>query len=258
MSVFKKSVIYTMSFIAILLLLPSCGKEEKKTEEMSFDELKQKTLTYLEQKNSEHAIESLEQLVAQFPENQSISEYKLMLADLYFNTGNLASAHQMYDHYKEFYPSDPKVEFAYYRSLLSKFYQTLKVDCDQTDTEKAINLCQDYLNNTLFGEYKNDVLDIQNTCERKLIDKEVYVFNFYLKKGKYDAAKNRIKYLQNTYLDKNPNLESRLLFLESKLAQREKDQAKLSHNIELLTNKFPDSSYTKMAERLAIKPNFIF
>ncbi|MFA5075321.1 MAG: outer membrane protein assembly factor BamD [Candidatus Babeliales bacterium] len=255
---FKKNSLNIISLITILFLLTSCNKDEKKTEEMSFEELKQKTLSFLEQKKNDPAIENLEKIIAQYPENENIAEYKLMLADLYFNTGNLLSATQMYNHYKEFYPSDPKIEFAYYRSVLSKFYQTLKIECDQTDTEKTISLCQEYLDNTLFKTYRNDILDIKKTCEHKLIDKEISIFNFYLKKGDYDTAGNRLKYLRNKHLDNNPEIEARLLFLEAKLAQKQKNENKLNENIEILVSKFPESSFTRMAERLGTKSNFIF
>jgi len=225
---------------------------------MSFDELKQKTLSSLELKKQELATEYLEKLVAQHPDHENIAEYKLMLADQYFENGNLPSAYQMYDHFSEFYPSDPKSEYANYRSVLSKFYQTLKIDCDQSDTENTIKLCRNYNSNLLNQTYKSDILDIQRTCERKLIDKEVYVYNFYLKKGKYESAQNRLDYLKVNYLPENPSLEARLLFLESKLAHRQKDNNLVKEKIELLANKYPESQFTRMAQQLVSKKPFIF
>ena len=242
-----------------LFLLPSCSKqEEKRTEDLTFDELKQKTLSSLERKKADASIENLEKLISQHPDNQNISEYKLMLADLYFDNGNLPSAYELYKHYTEFYPSDPKAEYASYRSILSKFYQTLKPDCDQTDTDDAIKLCKNFITNPKFHEYKSDVKDIQNTCERKLIDKEVYVYNFYLKKGNYKAAQNRLNYLRNNYLEKNPALEARLLFLECKLEHKQKNKTAVDEKIETLLDKYPDSHFTKMAQRVVNKNVFLF
>ncbi|MBD3231991.1 outer membrane protein assembly factor BamD [Candidatus Dependentiae bacterium] len=244
---------------SIILLLPNCAKQdEKKVEDMNFDEIKQKTLSALEQHKNEHAISYLEKLIAQHPDNKEISKYKLILADLYFEGGNLPSAFELYKHFTEFYPSDPKAEFASYRAILSKFYQTLKPHCDQTETQDTIRLCDGYLKKTNFYKYKNDVQDIINTCEQKLIDKEVYVYNFYLKKGNYKAAKNRLDYLKNTYLEKKPSLEARLLFLESKLANKQKDNKIVEQKIEILLNKYPDSHFTKMAQRLVNQGTFIF
>ncbi|MFC1894618.1 outer membrane protein assembly factor BamD [Candidatus Dependentiae bacterium] len=255
----KKTFAYSVS-ILVLLILCSCSKQEdpKTIENLNFDELKKRTLSSLENKKNDQAIAFLEKIVAEHPDKENIYEYKLMLADCYFDTGNLPSSYELYKHYYEFYPSDSKAEYATYRSILSKFYQTLQPDCDQSDTLQSINLCKNYLENTQFGQYQNDIKDIQHTCERKLIDKEVYVYNFYLKKGNYKAAKNRLTHLKKNYLDKNPSLDARLLFLESKLAQKEKDKTILNEKIEKLLDKYPNSHFTKMAQRLVNKTTFVF
>ncbi len=254
-----KNPVFFLSIAFLLLILPQCAKQEKKVEDMSFDELKQKTLSALDQKKNDIAIEALEKLIAQHPDDQNIAEYKLMLADQYFNTGNLPSAYQMYDLFTEFYPADPKAEYAYYRSVLAKFYQTLKVDCDQSETEDAIRRCKGYLTSPAYAEYKNDIQDIQHTCERKLIDKEIYVYNFYLKQGKYKSAQNRLKNLRDTYLKDHPVLESRLLFLECKLAQKQKQENTVKEKLETLLAEYPNSQFTRMAQRLTPNKNtFVF
>lgn len=257
----KKSPSYFFLFLTVsaLLLLPNCAKQdEKKPEDMSFDEIKQKTLTSIDAKKDDLAIGYLSKLVAQHPDNHEISKYKLMLADMYFEAGELPSAFELYQHFAEFYPADISVEFANYRTILSKFYQTLKPNCDQTDTNETIRLCERYIKNSDFIKYENDVKDIINTCEHKLIDKEVYVYNFYLKKGKYEAAQGRLEYLKNNYLAKNPAIEARLLFLESKLANKQKNTDVVEEKIETLLNKYPDSQFTKMAKRLVNQSPFVF
>jgi outer membrane protein assembly factor BamD len=247
-----------LSLAILIVLLPNCGKQEKKTEDMSFDELKQKTLSALERQKNDMAIDCLEKLIAEHPDHQNISEYKLLLADQYFNAGNLPSAYQMYEHFTEFYPADEKAEYAYYRSILAKFYQTLKVDCDQSYTGDTIKLCDTYIDHPQYLNYQNDIKDIRNTCERKLIDKEVYVYNYYLKQGKFQAAQNRLDYLRANYAFNNPTLEARLLFLEAKLAQKQKQDETLKQKIETLAENYPDSHFTKMAERLNSKVTFVF
>ena len=181
-----------------------------------------------------------------------------MLAESYFNTGDLPSAYQMYEHFKDFYPSDKKAEYAFYKSIKSKFYQTLKIDCDQSETEQTINLCKDYFKNNNYAKYTKDIEDIEYTCHRKLIDKEVYVCNFYLKKGKFKCAKNRIAYIKENYLDKDINLNPRVLYLEAKLAQKEKNKLELSKKIEQLMEEYPESNFTRMAQGLEVSRKFIF
>ena len=244
-----------------IFLFSGCGKTVKKPEQMTFNELKDKALVAIDKKKNSDAIEHLEQLIAQYPENQDIFEYKFALADLYLKLGRLEEAYNLYKHYTRFYPSETRTEEAHYKSILSKFYQTLKVskNCDDTDTRKTLERCKEYLNNEHFENYRSDVRDISYTCERRLIDKEIYVFNTYLRRKKYQSAKNRIAYLRTMFLEKHPSLEAQILFLESKLAHKQNDGDLAKEKVEDLFDKYPESRFTKMAQNfVSNKKRFIF
>lgn len=243
--------------LCTLVAFVGCAKQKKK-EEMSFDELRHKAFACLEKKHRDEAAEYLEQIVAQHPDRADIAKYKLLLAEVYFKAGKYPSAYELYDHYNQFYPADTRAEYAKYRSILSKFYQTLRSDCDQTQTEETVKLCQEYLDVSAYKKYANDVSDINKTCEHKLIDKEVYVFNFYLKQGEYEAASGRLKHLHEAYLPKNQALEARLLYLESQLAKKQKNLALVKENVEKLNTKFPESQFTPMTQALLTKQSFLF
>ena len=120
---------YNLLFVVLLpfllLLFPHCAKEEKKIEDLSFQELKQKTLSALQNNKYKDAIQPLDTIISQHSERPDISKYKLLLANSYFETGNLPAAHQMYEHFTQFYPSDKKTEYAMHQAIRSKFYQTL-------------------------------------------------------------------------------------------------------------------------------------
>ena len=240
------------SFVMLLLLAGCGGKQEKRPEAMSLNELKGKVTAFNEKNRPEDAIVYLEQIIAQYPEAQDIFEYKFMLADLYLKVGRLEEAHHLYKNYTQFYPGEVRAEEAHYKSILSKFYQTLKVskDCDDTDTKKTIKQCKTYLGNITFAVHRSDVKDIQYTCERRLIDKEVYVFNTYLRRKKYQSAKSRLDYLRKTFSEKHPKLEAQILYLESKLAHKQKDGDLAKQKAEQLFEKHPESRFTKMAQGL--------
>lgn len=247
---------YTALLLTVILVT-SCAKQKKK-EEMSFEELRKKTFACLEKKRNDEAAEYLEQIIAQNPDRSDIARYKLLLAEVYFKTGKYPSAFELYDHYNQFYPADTRAEYAKYRSILSKFYQTLRTDCDQTQTEETTKLCQEYLDNSSYKKYATDVADINKTCQHKLVDKEVYVFNFYLKQGEYEAAKGRLHHIREAFLNKNPHLEARLLYLESQLAQKQKNLALVKENLEKLSAQFPESQFTPMTQALLTKQSFLF
>lgn len=243
--------------LGIALLLTGCAKQKSK-EEMNFDELRQKAFACLEKKRNTDATEYLEHIIAQHPDRPDIAKYKLLLAEVHFKEGNYPSAFELYDHFNQFYPADNRAEYAKYQSIRAKFYQTLKADCDQTQTEETIKVCAEYLENKGFTHYATDVADIKKTCANKLIDKEVYVFNFYLKQGEHEAALGRLKNIRETYLAENPGLEARLLYLESVLAKKQKNIALVKENLGKLSTKYPESQFTRMTQALVTKQNFFF
>lgn len=247
-----------LSAFVAMTMLAGCAKNKKK-EDMSYDELKTQATAFMTKKRYEDAAEFFEQIVTQHSDHQDVAGHKLVLAGLYFKLGKYPSACEMYEHFNQFYPSNTKAEYAKYRAVLSKFYQTLQIDRDQAETEDTVKLCQEYLGNDNYKKYRSDVVDIQSTCDHKLVDKEVYVFNFYMHRGKYDAARKRLDHLRKTYLAKNSSLDARILYLECKLAQKQKDNGTLDKNLEKLINKYPESQFTLMSQSLVNKKdNFIF
>lgn len=244
--------------VGLVSLLSGCAKQTKNKEEMSFDELKEKTFVSLDKKDHETAAECLECIIAQHSDRQDIAKYKMLLAETYFKDGRHSSAHEIYEHFNQFYPSDKLAEYSKYKSILAKFYQTLRPDCDQTPTEEALKLCKDYLNTNDYQQYRRDVEDIKKTCMQKLVDKEVYVFDFYLHQKQYDAARKRIDYLKATHLPSNPSLEPRLLYLECKLAKRQKQVDIVEQNLMTLASKYPESQFTSMGQALVAKNTLMF
>lgn len=249
---FYKLLIFSLP----LLLLNGCAKQQQDTQPK--EDLKAKAVALVNKNKHEEAIETLENFINKNPDDNEIHKYKLALADLHFKQGNYPSAYTMYLHYSQYYPADKKAEYAQYHAILSKFYQTLKPDCDQTATEEAIQLCKNYLERIVNQRYRKDVGDIQNTCEHKLFNKEIYVYNFYLKQGNFEAAKTRLNNIKKQYATKKQALEPQLLYLECKLAEKKNDSNLIKKNIEQLINRFPESQYTRMAEAIISKDKFVF
>ena len=180
----KIQSIFTTLFIPCLLALTltSCSKQQQaKRQKQTQKTLRHKAYTLLKENKHEQAIETLELFVNKYPDASNIGKFKILLADLYFKRGKYPQAQMLYQHYRQNYPADKKAEYAQYRSILSTFYQTLQTDCDQSLTQHAVNLCKLYLDRVIFQKFRKDVADIKNTCEHKIINKEVYVYNFYLK-----------------------------------------------------------------------------
>lgn len=250
---------FTLSFLCMIMFLAILGgcSKQKTRENMDAKELSENAVELSKKKKYENAIAFLEELVRRFPDHANLASHKILLAEMYFKNKQYAASQEVFEHYNQFYPSDKQAEYSKYKSLLSMHYQTLSHDCDQSATEETIRLCDEYLNNPIYKDYRKDALDIKRTCQNKLIDKEVYVFNFYTKHENYDAAHKRLAHLKEKYLNNNPSLEARLLYLECKLAQREKKKDRLKENLNILFKKYPESQFTQMAHAMTSPLPFI-
>jgi len=242
--------------VILLALVSGCSKQ-KTRENMNAKELTAHAIELNKKKKYEDAIAYLEELVRRFPDHANLASHKILLAEMYFKNKQYGASQEVFEHYNQFYPSDKQAEYSKYKSLLSMHYQTLSHDCDQTATEETIRLCDEYLNNSTYNQYRKDVQDLKRTCQNKLIDKEVYVFNFYTKHENYDAAHKRLAYLKEKYLGTNPGLEARLLYLECKLAQREKKKDRVKENLDILFKKYPESQFTQMAHAMTSPTPFV-
>jgi outer membrane assembly lipoprotein YfiO len=253
---FKKLTLYGV-VATLLVTLAGCAKEKKK-EQMSYEELSSNVDIATKKKKKDEAISYLEEMIGRFSDHHDIAKAKMELAERHFNRRNYAAAHELYEHFNQFYPADAQAEYAKYKSVLAMFHQTGKPYCDQTETENTVKLCREYLQNNHYKTYRNEILNIQQTCENKLFDKEIYVFNFYMRRGKYDAARHRLKTVKDKYLAHNPAFEAQTLYLECKLANKEKNKEILSRDLDTLMKKYPESTFTRMAQGLETKRPFIF
>ncbi len=235
-----------------LLMCGGCSRHipaMRKKEKSVLADLKQEVLQRRNAKDYEGAVASLQRIIREYPGHEGMNNVKLMLADVYMKLKQYPAAFMLYDNFVQNYPSDKQAEFARYQAILAKFYQTLSPDRDQMPTQETMTLCDSYLASQSNQLYRKDVDDIYRTCEQKLVDKELYVYNFYFTKGEYKAAEKRLEYIRANYLSKQrESIEPRLLFLECKLAHAQQNQETLSKVAESLYVAYPESPYTRMTQ----------
>jgi outer membrane assembly lipoprotein YfiO len=238
------------------VFLASCGKKTKKPSEMSFQEHRVNVVTALKSREHDEAMTHLESMIARYPDHQHISQYRLALADLKLEEGKKHFDHEMlqgacdlYRKFRKMNPSDARAEYASYRAILAVFYQTNRIDQDSTKFEQAIKKCKKHLSRDEFKgkRYEADVKDILYTCERKLIDKEVYVLETYLRDQKMQSAENRLDYLKTAYAH-HADLQPRLKYLSCKIALAKKEDESAMGIVEELQEHFTDSEFTQLAQ----------
>ena len=126
----------------------------------------------------------------------------LRIADTYFEQGNPVNLVEAQYKYRDFinrYPTSEQADYAMLRIAMTSYKQMERPDRDQQKTREALEKFNDMLrvhpNSPLKAEAearRQDVLD-------RLAKHEHLVARFYIKRGSFNAAVQRLNYLVDTY-----------------------------------------------------------
>jgi len=185
-----KNLILTAS---VCLLILSCA--EKKPEDFTEDKALFEYATRLYKDNSmTQAITFFESLKNRFPQSPFAQESELKIADAYFEKGDYIEAEVMYRNFRTLHPAHLKIPYAVYRMGLSQYKRKPKsIDRDQTEGQNALTTFRELLNGWPNSDEAKEAKTYVEKCERDLIEREIYVGNFYFQKKKYSAAATRFK-----------------------------------------------------------------
>ena len=186
---------------------------------MNFDELKKSKDGLVKSGDKKTALKYLERMNRVCSDLGELKKIMLELAQLLYDTGDYAKASKMYHDFTLLYPGSDEVEFAMYQAIISSFMQIRDAEHDQTNTVETKELAQAFLDRASFVTYKKEIEEIAVKCEERLLESEINIFNFYLKRGNYLAAKTRLSTIKQTYLEKSmPDVQMRIAVLEKNYA----------------------------------------
>lgn len=187
--------------------------------DMNKDELIKAKDYCLEIGYTDLAIKQLERLVIVMEDIHELKKYRLELADSYFQTGEFEKAGKLYSQYLEYYPGSDQREYVEYKAILCRFYTTLQSDRDQTKTKETLTLIQKYLEKAdFYTTHIQDVQQIQDEIYAKLIESEMEIIQFYMRRNKYKAAETRLVHIKNNFLNYAQKYEPDILKVEVQLA----------------------------------------
>jgi outer membrane protein assembly factor BamD len=130
----------------------------------------------------------------------------LRIADTYYEQGdpvNLVEAQYKYRDFINRYPTSEQADYAMLRIAMTSFKQMERPDRDQQKTREALEKFNDVLRT-----YPNSPLKAEaETRRQEVLDRlakhEHLVARFYVKRGSFNAAVQRLNYLIDTYPNYN-------------------------------------------------------
>ena len=220
---------------------PKPTRVNKPMGQMNLSELAQTKDYLVFQGDKETALRYLERM-APLCNMDEMGPVILQTADLLFDTGSLAKAHEKYMEFYKLYPGEKKsAEHALYRAIMSKNLLALSVDRDQSSTHEALELVKTFKdNNTAYTTYNTEVKNIERQCRQRLFDSEMGVVNYYEKRKMYASATNRLNLIEKEYIGFFPESEPQLLYKKLQIAQKGNSKELIAQNEKALNERFPD------------------
>lgn len=148
------------------------------------------------------AVEKLKAIKNKFPYSKQAVEAQLRIADVYFLQESYAESAAVYESFRDLHPKHPKAGYAMFR-LAKSFFNDIPspVSRDLTPASRALEAYLDFTRRFPTApeavEAHKDITEIRNL----LAEKELYVGDFYFKRGFYDSAKPRYKKVLELYPD---------------------------------------------------------
>ncbi|WP_303721013.1 outer membrane protein assembly factor BamD [Malonomonas rubra] len=235
-------------FILLLSLFLAACSSQKIVPRNSAEQYFQEGEKFFDSKLYEEAIASWEKVRDSYysPELNMLAELKI--AEAYYRSERYEEAATAYGDFLKRHPNDSRVKDVLYRLGLSHYQQILSADRDQTSTRNALQVFEELLHRFPSYSQAEEAGHLIQRCRNRLAEAEVYVGHFYLKRGQYQAAINRLEKALADYPNYYHLDEAYFLLGKAYLQASEKEKAKDTFN--QLFEQFPGSEYLIDAQKI--------
>ena len=203
----------------------------------------------------EEAIKYYEKLEARYPYGRYAQQAQLEIAYAYFKDQEPAQAITAAERFIKLHPNHPNVDYAYYLKGLANFNDNLGIlghigaqdmtERDPKATREAFDAFKELATRFPDSRYTPDAIARMNYLVNALAAHEIHVARYYMKRGAYVAAANRVQFTLKTYPRAPANEEGLVILVQAYDALALND---LRDDAERVMKKnFPDSKYLKGA-----------
>jgi len=238
------------ALVAACGLLPDAADE---TKGWSAEKLYAEAKDNLKSRNYEQAIKYYEKLEARFPYGRYAQQAQLEIAYAYFKDNEPAQSVTASERFIKLHPNHPSVDYAYYLKGLANFNEDLGwtgyisgqdlTERDPKAAREAFDAFKTLVTRYPESRYAPDAVARMNYLVNALASHEIHVARYYMKRGAYVAAVNRVQYALKAYPRAPANEEGLVIMVAAYDALGLKD---LRDDAERVMKKnFPDSKYLK-------------
>ncbi len=147
------------------------------------------------------AVETFQKIRDRYPYSTFALTAELKMADALYERREYDEARDEYSEFEKMHPRNKEIPYVIYRQGMCYFNKSSSIDRDQSNTFKAREEFERLIKRFRKSKYTEMARRKVRECYIKLAEHELYVGNFYFKKGKYKTAMARYLYLIDHYPD---------------------------------------------------------
>jgi outer membrane protein assembly factor BamD len=249
---------HTIMMLAVVALVAACNRGPRQYRPVVDPELLKMTREQIFQRAEElfarerwqKARSYYSHLYETYPNEPLGRRSLLRVADTYYEQGdpaNLVEAQYKYRDFINRYPTSEQADYATLRIAMCSFKQMERPDRDQQKTREALEKFDDMLRAFPNSQLKAEAEARRQEVLDRLARHEHVIARFYMKRGSWNAASQRLNYL----IDQYPNFPQRdavFFDLGQTLARLGRNgEARLY--FERVITEFPQSEYAEAARR---------
>jgi outer membrane protein assembly factor BamD len=201
----KSFVIAFLFMVSFFLLLDGCSTVSKwfskEEEDVDVNQLMADGMDNLQAGYYKSAIEDFQKVKDRYPYSKFAITAELKVADGLYLSEEYDQARDAYDEFEKLHPKHPEIPYVIYQKGMCQFMQMTTMDREQGHTLKAKEEFERLISRFPQDVYADRARKNLRKCLIYLAEYEIFVGNFYFKRGFYRAALARYTSVVEKYPD---------------------------------------------------------
>jgi outer membrane protein assembly factor BamD len=226
---------------------------EKPSKTMSAEDRYNSGLRFMKRGYYTRALEELHKVRNYHRDSPFSLLAQLAIGDLYYSKGDYVQARYTFEEFANYHPRHEKLDYVTYKIGLSIYKRSPKAaGRDQSSTRSALNVWSGYATRFPDSEHRDQVNELLVQCRNRLAVKELWIAQFYERRGAWRAVRSRTE----TLLKRYPNSEHapEALSLLGVALHSWGNANEAQHIRAQLAEQFPESRYLSTLDRELSKP----
>ena len=251
-----KSAKVLLFFFVICLSVTSCSKFAKVEKSKDENYKLAKAEEYFAKKKYRFAQQLYEGLFPVFKGTSRFEDIYYKYAYTFYHQGLYRDAENMFKGYLEVFPNSSRAEEVDYMRAYSFYKQSPKLELEQVNTVKAMNMMQTFINTHPGSPRNKEATEIIDKCRQKLEQKEYRAARLYYDLEKFRASALAFDALLNKYPESASGEDYKLMVVKSYyrfakmsvLAKQLERYEKVITEYQDFADRYPESKKLKEAE----------